>query len=40
LSKQIKQAFADVLEKKEKYNTTFRNAAYILAAERIMEKMQ
>jgi glutamate dehydrogenase/leucine dehydrogenase len=40
LSEQIKQAFTDVLEKKEKYNTTFRNGAYILAAERIMEKMK
>ncbi len=40
LEKQIKQAFADVLGKKEKYNTTFRNAAYILAAERIIKKMK
>lgn len=39
LSKQIKQAFADVLEIKNKYNTTFRIAAYILAAQRIIEKM-
>ncbi len=39
LSKQIKQAFADVYELQKKHNTTFRNAAYILAAERIMEKM-
>jgi glutamate dehydrogenase (NAD(P)+) len=40
LSKQIKQAFADVLEIKNKYNCTFRTAAYILAAQRIIEKMQ
>jgi glutamate dehydrogenase/leucine dehydrogenase len=33
------KAFAGVLEKKNKYNTTFRNAAYIVAAQRIMEKM-
>ena len=39
LSVQIKQAFSDVLSMKEKYNTTFRNSAYILAAGRIMEKM-
>jgi glutamate dehydrogenase/leucine dehydrogenase len=39
LSKQIKQAFADVLEQKNKYNCTFRTAAYILAAQRIIEKM-
>jgi glutamate dehydrogenase/leucine dehydrogenase len=40
LSKQIKQAYADVLEVKNKYKTTFRVAAYILAAQRIIEKMQ
>lgn len=39
LSKQIKQAFADVLEAKNKYSTTFRTAAYIVAAQRIIEKM-
>jgi len=39
LEKQIKKAFEDVLSISEKYNTTFRNAAYILATERIMEKM-
>jgi glutamate dehydrogenase/leucine dehydrogenase len=39
LSAQIKQAFADVLEQKNKYNCTFRTAAYILAAQRIIEKM-
>jgi len=39
LEKQIKKAAAEVLEVKEKYNTTYRNAAYILAAQRIMEKM-
>lgn len=40
LEKQIKQAFADVSSIREKYKTTFRNAAYILAAERIIQKMQ
>ncbi len=40
LSKQIKQAFADVYELQKKYNTTFRNAAYVLAAQRIIEKMK
>lgn len=40
LSTQIKQAFADVLKEKQKHNTTFRNAAYVLAAQRIIEKMQ
>ncbi len=39
LEKQIKLAFADVLAAKEKYKTTYRNGAYILAATRIMEKM-
>ncbi|HYV33723.1 MAG TPA: Glu/Leu/Phe/Val dehydrogenase [Candidatus Limnocylindria bacterium] len=39
LSKQIKQAFVDVLERQKKYNTTFRNAAYVLGAERITEAM-
>lgn len=39
LEKQIKKAFVDVASIREKYNTTFRNAAYILASERIMEKM-
>ncbi|MFA5990871.1 MAG: Glu/Leu/Phe/Val dehydrogenase [Candidatus Doudnabacteria bacterium] len=39
LSKQIKQAFADVYKLQKKYNTTFRNAAYVLAAQRIMDKM-
>ncbi len=33
------KAFAGVLEQKNKYNTTFRNGAYIVAAQRIMEKM-
>jgi glutamate dehydrogenase (NAD(P)+) len=39
LSKQIRQAFADVLAIKNQYQTTFRNAAYILAAKRVIEKM-
>ncbi|PIR96404.1 MAG: glutamate dehydrogenase [Candidatus Doudnabacteria bacterium CG10_big_fil_rev_8_21_14_0_10_42_18] len=39
LRKQMEKAFDDVLKIKEKYNTTFRNAAYILAAERIIVKM-
>ncbi len=37
LEKQIKQAFSDVWEQKEKYKTTFRNAAYILATQRIID---
>ena len=40
LSKQIKQAFADTLAARNKYNTTFRNAAYVLAAERIISSMK
>lgn len=40
LSKQIKQAFADVHERQKKYKTTFRVAAYVLAAERIISAMQ
>jgi glutamate dehydrogenase (NAD(P)+) len=40
LSKQIKLAFADVLEQKNKYNCTFRTGAYILAAQRIIDKME
>ncbi len=39
LDKQMTQAFADVLEIKNKYNTTYRNAAYILATQRIIEAM-
>ena len=39
-SAQIKQAFADVLGRQKKYSTTFRNAAYILAAERIIGAMK
>jgi len=39
LSVQIKRAFADVLEAKNKHKTTFRNAAYIVAAQRIIEQM-
>lgn len=37
LEKQIKQAFVDVHKEKEKYKTSFRNAAYILATKRILE---
>lgn len=37
LEKQIKQAFMDVCAIKEKYKTTFRNAAYILATQRILD---
>lgn len=33
-------AVADVLKTREQYKTTFRNAAYILAAQRIIEKMR
>lgn len=40
LQKQIKQAYADIFAIKEKYHTTYRNAAYVLATERIMEKME
>jgi glutamate dehydrogenase/leucine dehydrogenase len=40
LSAQIKQAYSDVLEQKDKHSCTFRTAAYILAAQRIIEKMQ
>ena len=39
LEKQIQKAFDEVLSVKEKYNTTFRNAAYIVAAQRIIDKM-
>ena len=39
LEGQIKQAFMDVESAREKYSTTFRNAAYIVAAQRIMENM-
>jgi glutamate dehydrogenase (NAD(P)+) len=39
LSKQIKLAFADTSATRNKYNTTFRNAAYVLAAERIIAAM-
>jgi glutamate dehydrogenase/leucine dehydrogenase len=39
LEKQIKQAFGDVQSTAKKYNTTYRNGAYILATERIMAKM-
>jgi len=40
LSAQIKQAFADVWDRQKKYSTTFRNGAYILAAERIIGAMR
>lgn len=40
LENQIKKAFSDVLSVREKYHTTFRNAAYILAAERIIQEME
>ncbi len=33
-------AFSEVLERQKKYSTTFRNAAYILAAERIIAEMK
>ncbi len=39
LEQQMTQAFNDVLEKKKQYNTAFRTAAYILAAERIIAAM-
>lgn len=40
LEKQMRRAFADVLSEKNKYNATFRSAAYILAAQRIIAAMQ
>ena len=39
LETQMIQAFADVFKVRNKYKTSFRNAAYILAAKRIIEKM-
>lgn len=39
LDKLMVEAFEAVNEKKQKYNTTFRNAAYIVAAERIIAAM-
>lgn len=38
LDKQMSQAFNDVYSIQQKYQTTFRNAAYILALERIEKK--
>ncbi len=40
LETQMTLAFNDVLEKKNQYNTTYRTAAYILAAERIIAAMK
>jgi glutamate dehydrogenase/leucine dehydrogenase len=40
LEKQMIEAFNNVFEKKQKYDTTFRNAAYIVAAERIIAAME
>lgn len=40
LDKQMIQAFADVYEAKQKHNCTFRQAAYIVAAGRIIEAMK
>jgi glutamate dehydrogenase (NAD(P)+) len=40
LHKQMVRAFADVLEIRNKYKTTFRNAAYVLATERIIGAMK
>ncbi len=40
LEEHMVKAYKAVLEQKEKHNTTFRNAAYILAAQRIIEKME
>jgi glutamate dehydrogenase/leucine dehydrogenase len=39
LDKLMSKAFTDVYSVQQKYKTTFRNAAYILALERIQEKM-
>lgn len=40
LEKQMIAAFADVYDRQKKYNTTFRNGAYILASERIIDAMK
>lgn len=40
LRHQMSRAFADVFEVQQKYRTTFRNAAYILAAERVIKVMK
>lgn len=40
LEKLMSQAFVDVYTVQQKYKTTFRNAAYILALERIKEKIK
>lgn len=37
LEQQIKKAFDEVRETRDKYKTTFRNAAYILATKRILD---
>jgi len=39
LNGQMSKAFDDVLKIKQEYNTTYRNAAYIVGAKRIIEKM-
>jgi glutamate dehydrogenase len=40
LEHQMGQAFKDVFDKKNQHDTTYRNAAYIVAAERIIEAMR
>jgi glutamate dehydrogenase (NAD(P)+) len=40
LSAQIRQAFSDTLAARNKYKTSFRNGAYVLAAERIIAAMK
>jgi glutamate dehydrogenase (NAD(P)+) len=40
LEAQMVKAWSGVHETQKKYNTTFRNAAYIVAADRIIEKMK
>jgi glutamate dehydrogenase/leucine dehydrogenase len=40
LQEHMVQAFKDVLDKKQQHKTTFRTAAYILAAERILKEMK
>ncbi len=40
LKELITKALADVADVKQEFNTTYRNAAYIVAARRILEKME
>ena len=40
LKKQMVKVFSDVLDTKKKYHTSFRNAAYTIAAQRIIKNMK